>query len=63
VIGRRCALTGLPFELFLGFGLLAVVCERCGTAVSANEGMLCPECGEQVEDVPPEDLREGDDDA
>lgn len=32
-------MTALPVELFLGFGLMAVACERCGAAVCEDEAL------------------------
>lgn len=44
-------------------GALAIVCERCGTAVSARHGGESLECRDELEGVTLEEPEEGEDDA
>ena len=44
-------MTSFPFELFLGYGLLAVVCQRCGAEAYGRDSGVCPVCGEPLDDV------------
>ncbi len=48
----------LPIELFPGYGLLAIVCERWGAAGPAWNGGACPDCGKELEDASWNDLED-----
>ncbi len=40
-----------PFEFFLGYGLLAAVCRRCGADAYGGDGGVCPVCGESLDEA------------
>ena len=44
-------MTSFPFEFFLGYGLLAVVCQRCGADAYGEDGGVCPACGEPLDEA------------
>ena len=50
-----------PIELFLGYGLVAIICDHCGRAVVTPGSRLCPGCEESSVEAPsdgPEDLED-----
>ena len=53
----------IPIELFFGYGLMAVICERCGKAVATPGSRLCPNCEENPVKAPSGSRDEPEDDA
>ena len=50
-----------PIELLFGYGLVAVICDRCGKAVVTPGSRLCPGCEDEPAEAPsdtPEDLED-----
>jgi uncharacterized Zn finger protein (UPF0148 family) len=42
-----------PVEIFLGYGVIAVTCERCGVALVTPGSHLCPDCeAEELMEAP-----------
>ena len=52
-----------PFEILLGYGAMAVICERCGKDVVTPGSRVCPKCEEESVESPADSLEEPEDDA
>ena len=53
----------IPIELFFGYGLMAVICERCGKDVVTPGNRVCPKCEENPVEAPSGSRDEPEDDA
>jgi len=53
----------LPIEILLGYGAMAVICERCGTDVVTPGNRVCPKCEENSLKTPDDGLEEIEDDS
>ena len=51
-----------PFEILLGYGAMAVICERCGKDVVTPGNRVCPKCEEELVEGPADSLEEPEDD-
>ena len=54
----REVFVSFPFEILLGYGAMAVICERCGTDVVTPGGRLCLKCEEGPARTPADGLDE-----
>ena len=50
-----------PFEILLGYGAMAAICERCGKDVVTPGRRVCPKCEEDLAQTPAEKLDGGGD--
>ena len=52
-----------PIEILLGYGAMAVICERCGRDVVTPGSRVCPKCEENSRKTPDDGLEELEDDS